>query len=118
MLISVAVILLTKNFLQNTNPDECSMFSSKTTAFGLTKKIFRMKTKCYSVRLQSLVSISDRAYKATAFDGSTAVIPKSQVFDQDFEVQKSEAAWIAAFILEKDDCKLQYSDKKVKWFNR
>jgi len=77
-----------------------------------------MKTKCYSVRLESLVSISDRAYKATAFDGSEAIIPKSMVFGQDYEVQKSYAVWIAAFILEKEDCNLQYSDKKVKWFNR
>lgn len=77
-----------------------------------------MKTKCYSVRLSSLVSISDKAYKATAFDGSEAILPKSMVFGQDYEVQKSEAYWIAAFILEKEECKLQYSDKKVKWFNR
>lgn len=75
------------------------------------------KIKCYSVRLQSLVSISDKAYKATAFDGSTAIIPKSQVFDEDLETQKSQAYWIAAFILEKEDCQLQYSDKKIKWFN-
>lgn len=77
-----------------------------------------MKTKCYSVRLVSLVSISDRAYKATAYDGSEAFIPKSMVFGHDHEVQKSEAVWVAAFILEKEDCQLQYSDKKVKWFNR
>lgn len=77
-----------------------------------------MKTKCYSVRLQSLVSISDRAYKATAFDGSTAIIPKSQVFGLDYDVQKSDAYWIAAFILDKPDCKLQFSSKKVMWFNR
>lgn len=74
-----------------------------------------MKTKCYSVRLQSLVSISDRAYKATAFDGSTAIIPKSQVFGQDYDVQKSEAYWISAWILEKKD--LQYSAKKEAWFD-
>ncbi len=77
-----------------------------------------MKTKCFSVRLESLVSISDKAYKATAFDGSTAIIPKSMVFGEDYEVQKSSAVWIAAFILEKEDCKLQYSRKKVKWFQR
>ena len=76
-----------------------------------------MKTKCYSVRLQSLVSISDRAYKATAFDGSSSIIPKSQVFGQDDDVEKCDAWWIAAFILEKEDCKLQFSCKKVKWFN-
>ena len=76
------------------------------------------KIKCYSVRLQSLTSISEKSYKATAFDGSTAFIPKSMVFNYDYEVQKSEAYWIAAFILEKEDCKLQYSSKKIKWFER
>lgn len=74
-----------------------------------------MKTKVVSVRLQSLVSISDKAYKATAFDGSTAIIPKSQVFGDDFEVQKSDAYWIAEWILQQKD--LQYSDKKIAWYN-
>ena len=74
-----------------------------------------MKTKCYSVRLQSLVSISDRAYKATAFDGSSAILPKSQVFGQDYEVMKSDAFWIASWILEQKG--LQYSRKKVGWHN-
>jgi len=74
-----------------------------------------MRTKCYSVRLESLVSISDKAYKATAFDGSTAIIPKSQVFGQDYEVNKSEAYWISAWILEKKT--LQYSNKKEGVFN-
>ncbi len=77
-----------------------------------------MKTLCYSVRLESLTSISPKCYKAVAFDGSEALIPKSMVFAQDYEVQKSEAYWIADFILEKEDCKLQYSSKKIKWFNR
>jgi hypothetical protein len=74
-----------------------------------------MKTKCYSVRLQSLVSISDKAYKATAFDGSEAILPKSMVFGKDWDVQKSDAYWIAAWILEKKD--LQYSNKKESWFD-
>jgi hypothetical protein len=74
------------------------------------------KIKCYSVRLESLTSISEKAYKATAFNGSTAIIPKSMVFDYDYEVQKSCAVWIAAFILEKSD--LQHSNKKVRWFER
>ncbi len=73
------------------------------------------KTKVYSVRLQSLRSISDKAFKATAFDGSTAIIPKSQVFGLDYEVQKSEAYWIASWILEQKD--LQYSCKKEGWYN-
>lgn len=74
-----------------------------------------MKTLCYSVRLQSLVSISDKAYKATAFDGSSCIIPKSQVFGQDYDVTKSEAYWISAWILEKKT--IQYSGKKEAWFN-
>lgn len=74
-----------------------------------------MKTKCYSVRLQSLVSISGKAYKATAFDGSNDIIPASQVFGQDYDVQKSDAYWIAAWILEKKS--LQYSNKKEAWFD-
>lgn len=75
-----------------------------------------MKTKVISVRLQSLVRISDKAYKATAFDGSSDIIPSSQVFGQDYDVQKSDAYWISAWILEKKS--LQYSDKKVAWFNQ
>jgi hypothetical protein len=74
-----------------------------------------MKTNCYSVRLESLVSISDKAYKARAFDGSEAIIPKSQVFGRDYDVQKSDAYWISAWILERKD--LQYSDKKSAWFD-
>lgn len=74
-----------------------------------------MKTKCYSVRLNGLVSISDKAYKAYAFDGSEDIIPKSQVFGMDWDVQKSEAYWIAAWILEKKN--IQYSRKKVAWFD-
>lgn len=75
------------------------------------------KVKCYSVRLESLAPISEKACKATAFDGSTAIIPQSMIFGQDYEVQKSEAYWIAAFVLEKEDCELQYSTKKIKWFD-
>lgn len=73
-----------------------------------------MKTKCYSVRLESLVSISDKAYKATSFDGSCDILPKSQVFGRDWDVMKSEAWWIAAWILEKKN--IQYSSKKEAWF--
>ena len=75
-----------------------------------------MKTKCYSVRLQSLVSISDKAYKATAFDGSVALLPKSQVFGRDYDVQKSDVYWIAAWVLEQKE--LQYSSSKIQWYNK
>lgn len=38
------------------------------------------------------------------------------VFGQDNEVQKSEAHWIAAWILDKKEG-FQYSTKKEAWFN-
>ena len=74
-----------------------------------------MKTKCYSVRLESLVRVSPKAYKVTAFDGSSDIIPASQVFGQDFEIQKSDAYWISAWILDKKN--IQYSTKKQAWFD-
>ena len=43
-----------------------------------------MRTKCYSVRLESLIKITPKAYKAVAFDGSEAVIPASQVMGEEF----------------------------------
>lgn len=69
--------------------------------------------KCYSVSLESIVDISDKCFLAKAFDGSEALIPKSQVYGQDLDVHKSEAYWISAWILEKKE--LQYSRKK--WTN-
>ena len=74
-----------------------------------------MKPLCYSVRLDSLTRISDKAYKAVAFDGSSDVIPASQVFGQDWDVQKSDAYWISAWILSKKS--IQYSAKKQAWFD-
>lgn len=74
-----------------------------------------MKTKCYSVRLSSLTQISPKCYKAVAFDGSEALIPSSQYFGQDYSVNKSDAYWIAAWILGKKD--FQYSAKKEAWFD-
>jgi hypothetical protein len=83
----------------------------------MPKKLTTMsKVKCYSVRLESLVSISEKCYKATAFDGSTALIPKSQVFGQDYDVSKSDAYWISAWILNQKE--LQYSEKKASFFNK
>lgn len=74
-----------------------------------------MRTECYSVRLQSLVKISPKCYKATAFDGSEALIPASQVYGQDHDVQKSDAYWISKWILGQKS--LQYSSKKVAFFD-
>jgi hypothetical protein len=73
-----------------------------------------MKTKCYSVRLESMRRISDKCYSARGFDGSEALIPASQVYGQDYDVSKSEAWWITAWILEKKD--IQYSTKKEAFF--
>lgn len=72
------------------------------------------KTLCYSVRLESLTTISEKAYRARSFDGREDIIPKSCVFGQDFDVEKSEAFWISAWILPKK--KIQFSDKKQRWF--
>lgn len=74
-----------------------------------------MKTLCYSVRLESLVRISDKAFKATSFDGSTDIIPASCIMCADDDVVKSDAYWIAAWILEKKS--IQYSSKKQAWFD-
>jgi len=74
-----------------------------------------MKIKCYSIRLKSLSLISNKAFKATAFDGSTDIIPASQVFGMDYDVEKSDAYWISAWILEKKN--IQYSTKKEAWFD-
>lgn len=74
-----------------------------------------MRTLCYSVRLESFSRISEKCYKAVAFDGSEALIPASQYFGRDYEVQKSDAYWISAWILDKKD--LQYSSKKQAWFD-
>lgn len=74
-----------------------------------------MKVLCYSVRLSSLTDISEKAVLATAFDGSEAILPKSQVFGQDLDVSKTEAYWISEWILKQK--KLQYSAKKEAWFD-
>ena len=74
-----------------------------------------MRTLCYSVRLSSLTRISDKCMCASAFDGSEALIPTSQIFGQDYSVSKSEAYWISAWILGKKE--LQYSHKKEAWFD-
>lgn len=62
-----------------------------------------------------MYSISDKAYKVRSFDGSEDILPKSAVFGRDYDVQKSEAYWIAAWILPKK--KIQYSGKKEAWFD-
>lgn len=64
-----------------------------------------MRVKCYHVKLESLVSISDKCYKARSWDGREDLIPKSQVIDYD-----CNGYWISAWILERKN--IQYSSKK------
>ncbi len=64
-----------------------------------------------SVRLKSIVSISDKALKIEDFNGNIDIIPKSQFFGQDYEVLKSNAYWISEWILEQK--KITYSNKKI-----
>lgn len=71
--------------------------------------------KCYSVRLKSLTEISEKAYKATCWDGSEDIIPKSQVYGLDEVVLKTEAYWISEWILKQKQ--LQYSRSKVQYFD-
>jgi hypothetical protein len=74
-----------------------------------------MKTKCYSVKLKSLESITAKAYKAVAWDGSEAVIPKSQVYGFDLGSTKSDAYWISEWILKQKN--LPYTTKKEAWLD-
>lgn len=76
-----------------------------------------MRTACYSVKLRSMVSISEKCYAATAFDGSEELIPKSQVYGRDYDnsTEEVDAYWITAWILEQK--KLQYSKKRHAFFD-
>lgn len=74
-----------------------------------------MRVKCISVRLESLEKISPKAFLAKSFDGSSDIIPASQVFGQDFGVVKSEAWWITEWIMKQK--RIQWSPKKVAWFD-
>ena len=72
------------------------------------------KVLCCSVRLQTLVRISDKCFRATSFDGRQDLIPASQIFGQDYDVSKSDAYWISEWILEKN--KLKREDQIInKW---
>ena len=73
------------------------------------------KIKCHSVRYKELIEISDKAVLIKSFDGSKDLIPISQIFSVDYDPYKSDAIWVAAWILKKKN--IQYSSKKVAWFN-
>ena len=76
-----------------------------------------MRDLCYSVRLSSLTLIrSGKSYHARSFNGSEDFIPAQFVYGEDWDVAKSEAYWISAWILERKS--IQYSSKKSAWFDR
>ena len=74
-----------------------------------------MKTLCYSVRLESLVKISRRTFRATSLDGSSDIIPVSTVFGMDYTVRTRDAYWISAWILEQKN--IHYSKRKPALFD-
>ena len=80
------------------------------------------KTKCYSVKLKSLRSISDKCYLAECFDGRKDLIPKSQVYGMDYDrcsfdedSEKGDAWWISEWILARKN--IQYSTKREAWID-
>lgn len=75
-----------------------------------------MKVKCYSVRLEEFTQVSPKCYKAVDFNGNSDLIPSSQFFGDDYEVKKSDAYYISAWILEKNN--IQYSKNKERWFDK
>lgn len=75
------------------------------------------KTKVYSVRLQHLTQITSKCWKAIDWQNTEFLIPDSQYFGRDYDVTKSDAYWIACWIIEKEECKLQVSTKKIGWYN-
>lgn len=70
-----------------------------------------MKIKCYSVRIKELVEISEKCFKAFFWDGGELLIPKSQIYELDFDVKKSDSIWISAWFIEKSN--VQFSRKKT-----
>lgn len=74
------------------------------------------RVKCYLVKLAELRAISPKAYLAVCFDDREVVIPRSQVFGVDLSSTKSDAYWIAAWIVEKHG--LQHSQKNFGWYDR
>lgn len=70
------------------------------------------------MRLKNLTQISTKCWKAEDWQGATYLIPDSQYYGRDYEVQKSDAYWISSWIIDKEDCKLMVSTKKEAWFDK
>ena len=67
--------------------------------------------------MKSLTQITQKCWKAIDWQGNEYLIPDSQYFGVDYSVSKSDAFWIACWIIDKEDCNLQVSTKKVGWYN-
>ena len=74
-------------------------------------------TKCISVRLMSFFKISDKAYKACAFDGSTSIIPAVAYYGEDKETTTSRAYWIAKWAIKDDELQHKSHNPKVAFFD-
>lgn len=68
--------------------------------------------RCYLVKVKELISISDKAYKAVGHDGSTAILPKSQVI---MPGNCENEWWVSCWIM--DEKELQHSKKIIAWAN-
>lgn len=75
------------------------------------------KKKCYSIRLKEFVQISEKAYRAIAYDGTSTIIPASQYFGEDTETTKSKGYWITEWILKKKNIQHKLHDPKIAWFD-
>lgn len=73
------------------------------------------KTLCLSVRLESIVSISEKAYKARSFDGSEDILPKSCVFGQDYEIAKNLGMEAEEIIRLKQQLGIAHAFKNVEY---
>jgi hypothetical protein len=76
------------------------------------------KVLCISVRFKALEEYSSKSYKADTWCGKKLFIPNSAYLGQDYEVQKSEAHWIAEWFLKKQESGFSYSEKKKAWIDK
>jgi hypothetical protein len=76
-------------------------------------KISMPKLFCTSIKLQALIRITDKCYKAIAFDGSEALFPVSQVVCEDLE--NENAWWVTDWILQQKT--IQHSKKRQAWID-
>lgn len=70
---------------------------------------------CYSVKLVEYYRISPKATKIFSYDGGKLIIPTSCMLKPD--PRADNAYWIAAWILDKNRGKFQFSDKIKGWFD-